>query len=92
MSLSARIAGPLPANHDAVGNGPLDQVGVALGGLLGEEQLVHGPGDQRLGDRVLALDEEPARLPALCAAQELDSRNDPRSPFVNGSTGRFRNC
>ena len=67
---------------------PIDDVLIALGCVLGVEEVVYRAGlairectVQQFGDRVLALDEETSCFASFCCAQELDSRNDPRSPL-----------
>ncbi|GAA3187216.1 hypothetical protein GCM10020255_084520 [Rhodococcus baikonurensis] len=76
------------SNTNSSGQRPIDDVLIALGRVLCVEEIVYRAGlavrectVQQFGDRVLALDEETSCFASFCCAQELDSRNDPRSPL-----------
>src|SRR5699024_5087691 len=55
-----------------------DELGMGLGGLLGDEQLDDGPRTvQSLADGLRALDEEPAREFAVTASEQFGGVLDP---------------
>src|SRR5690606_1475733 len=67
--------------------GGRDQVGVPVGGRVGDEQLAHPGVPDRLADGLGALHEEPPGPIAARAAQQLAGCDDARGAFGAGRFG-----